>query len=623
MIDHTPPLTRRTLLASMGGVSALTALPATLNAMPRDLANGQFTALLDSFANEMLQLAPETATSLGVDNGANAGLRSQLGDASAAGDAKWLRQVASMQTRLAHVNRAALGAAQQIRYDTLGYALNRGRTGAHFFYGSAESAFSGRASPYVINQQGSAALNLPEFLNAQHKITTVADCEAYVARVAEFARVIDQETEVLRDNAGRGVVPPSFIAANALGQLKGYRAVAPGQQPLVESLVSRAKASGISGDWAARVTGLVATKVYPALDRQIAAFEAATRNASDVAGVGKRLPQGDAYYHWALSQGTTTTQTPAEVHKIGLDQNRELIAKMDALLKAQGLSKGTVGARLQALNKDPQQLYPDTAKGRDELIAYLNDRVGAIRPMLTKISHMPLKADLVIKRVPADIQDGAPLGYMNFAALDGSRPATYYVNLKSTSLWPKYQLPTLTAHEGIPGHTWQGAYLAEHHTDVPLITSMMQFNAFIEGWALYAEQIAEEHGLYADDPLGRIGYLQAQQFRACRMVVDTGLHAMGWTRQQSINFLADQTGRGVAAMTSETDRYCAWPGQACGYKTGHNEILRLRAKAARLLGGRFDLAAFDDVVVQTGGVPLTILAQVVDRYITSGSARAA
>ncbi len=236
---------------------------------------------------------------------------------------------------------------------------------------------------------------------------------------------------------------------------------------------------------------------------------------------------------------------------------------------------------------------------------------------MPQISHLKLHADVTVKRVPPDIQDGAALGYMNFAALDGSRPAIYYVNLKSTKLWPKYQLPTLTAHEGIPGHTWQGAYLAEHHTEIPLIMSMMGFNAFVEGWALYAEQLVDEHGLYDNDPFGRIGYLQAQQFRACRLVADTGLHAMGWSRDKTVAFLAEETGKSTAAMTSETNRYCASPGQACGYKMGHNQMLRLREKTKAALGAKYDEAAFNDAVVETGGVPLTVLATAIDAHIAS------
>ena len=570
---------------------------------------------LAAFADEILLMSPEQATSLGLDTGKYAALKSQLADASPASDAAWAAQVRSMHKRLTDTGSSGLGDADRIRYDTVLYATERGIEGTQFRYGGgAQAGFSGGAGPYVISQQNGAATSLPEFLNSQHQIKTAADAEAYLSRVSAFARVLDQETDRVKSDASIGVVPPDFIAANALGQLKAYRATPAAQQPLVSSLATRAAKANLPGDWAGRATKIIEASVYPALDRQIAAFTAATANAPHTAGV-QRLPDGDAFYRWALRLGTTTTTSPADIHRLGLEQNREIQDKIDGLLKAQGMSHGTVGERVQALNKDPRFLFPDTDDGRAQLIAYLNDRIAHIRPLLTQISHMRLKADVVVKRVPPDIQDGAALGYMNFASLDGSRPATYYVNLKTTSLWPKYQLPTLTAHEGIPGHTWQGAYLAEHHDEIPLISSMMGFNAFVEGWALYAEQLVDEHGLYDNDPFGRIGYLQAQQFRACRLVADTGLHAMGWTREQTVAFLTEQTGKGTAAMTSETDRYCASPGQACGYKMGHNEILRLRERARMALGEKFDLAAFDDVVVQTGGVPLPVLQTAVDRYV--------
>jgi uncharacterized protein (DUF885 family) len=274
-----------------------------------------------------------------------------------------------------------------------------------------------------------------------------------------------------------------------------------------------------------------------------------------------------------------------------------------------------VGQRLLALSKDPQRFYADNDKGREELIAYCNERVLAVRKLMPQISHLDMKVPLQIKRVPVDIEAGAPLGYMNFASLDGSRPAIYYINLKSTTLWPKSEIATLTAHEGLPGHAWQGAYLAEHHDKLPLISSLIGFNAFIEGWALYAEQLCDEFGLYANDPFSQIGYLQAQQFRACRLVVDTGMHAMKWTREQAIRFLVENTGRGQQAMTSEIDRYTVSPGQACGYKMGHNEILRQRERAKAALGAKFDLAGFNDALVTSTGVPLTVLPSVIDRYI--------
>ena len=608
---HRPTLDRRQLVLAGAALGSMALAAPALGASAQE----PFSAVLAAFADEILHLSPEQASQLGVDSGRYYALKATLSDLSPLGDAAWSAQVGSMRRRLKALSRDALSPADQIRYDTVLYASERGIEGTRFSYGGGGNAgFSGGAQPYVISQQNGAVTAVPEFLDSIHQVHTAADAEAYLSRVSGMARQLDQETKRIQSNAAQGVVPPDFIAATTLGQLKGFRATPAAQQRLVTSLTGRAAKAGIAGDWAARATRIVQAEVYPALDRQIAVFTSATAEAPHAASV-ERLPQGAAFYAYALRLGTTTTQTPAEVHAIGLEQNRAIQARMDGLLKRQGLTQGTVGQRVQALNKDPRFLYPDTDTGRADLIAYLNQCIARVRPMMPRLSHLDLKADVFVKRVPVDIQDGAALGYMNFASLDGSRPAIYYVNLKSTALWPKYQLPTLTAHEGIPGHTWQGAYLAEHHADIPLITSMMGFNAFVEGWALYAEQLVDEHGLYENDPFGEIGYLQAQQFRACRLVADTGLHAMGWTREQSVAFLSGETGKGADAMTSETDRYCVAPGQACGYKIGHNELLRLRERARTALGTRFDLAGFDDAVVRTGGVPLTVLSTAVDAYV--------
>ncbi|MGI4879864.1 MAG: DUF885 domain-containing protein [Janthinobacterium lividum] len=605
---------RRTLLLASGAAVWATAMPATAWARAAD-ATARFDALLATFADEMLQLSPETATSLGLDNGPRAALKAELSDNTPAGLARGTAQAAAMRTRLGEIDRDGLGPAAQLHYDTVSYSTQRALEGARFSYGGGAAAgFAGGARPYVVSQQDGAVTSVPEFLVSQHIVATAADAEAFLSRVAAMARSLDGETAQIGRDAADGVVPPDFIAANALGQLRGFRATPAAGQRLVASLAERTAKAGIAGDWAGRCTTLIEREVYPALDRQIAGFAKATAGASH-AGTIQRLPGGDAFYRWALRLGTTTTLSPAEIHRTGLDLNRQLQARMDVLLKAQGLSQGSVGQRVTALNSDPRFLFPADDAGRAALIAYCNGRVAAIRPLLPKMSNLGLRADLVINRVPADIQDGAALGYMNPAALDGSRPAIYYINLKSTALWPKYQLATLTAHEGVPGHAYQFAYLAEHRQDNPLITSMLGFNAFVEGWALYAEQLVDELGLYADDPFGQLGYLQAAQFRACRLVVDTGLHAMRWSREDSVRFLVDQTGKGEAAMTSETDRYCVAPGQACGYMIGKTEILRLRARAQAALGPKFDLRAFDDAVIRTGGVPLTVLATAVDTYI--------
>ncbi|MFM9978368.1 MAG: DUF885 domain-containing protein [Sphingomonadaceae bacterium] len=606
---------RRQFVAGLAGSTATLAYAVPAFAKPR-AAKKPVDALLAKVGDEILAMTPSTATSLGLDVGKRAALRAQWGDYGPEARETKAALMGSIRTRIDKLDRRRLTQAQKLHMDTLDYAAARGQDGAKFFYGGgAEDGFQGGAIPYVVTQQNGALGSIPEFLNAQHPVKTGADAEAYLARVAGFGRVLDQENAKIASDAARGVMPPSFVAAKALGQLKAYRAIAAGDQPLVASLAKRAKAAGLSGDWGARCTRMIETIVYPALDRQIAAFAAATANAPERTGVD-RLPEGEAYYAYALRLGTTTTLSAAEIHATGLAQNEEIKAKIDAILKSQGMTQGTVGERVVGLNSDPRFLYPDTEAGRADVIAYIEGRIAATRTLMPQVSHMRLKAPVEVKRVPADIEDGAPLGYMNFAALDGSRPAIYYVNLRTTKLWPKYQLPTLSVHEGLPGHAWHGAVLAEIPGKVPMVFSTLNFNAFTEGWALYAEQLMEEFGLYKDDPFGRIGYLQAQQFRACRLVVDTGLHAMGWTRQRSIDFLMNETGRGREAMTSETDRYCVSPGQACGYKVGHNEIVRLRDEARARLGARFDAAAFNDAVIGTGGVPLSLLPGVINRTLT-------
>jgi uncharacterized protein (DUF885 family) len=611
---------RRDLLSAAASAAALAAAGPALAAAKHGKAlspNAASDALLNRFANAMIDESPETATSLGLDHGARAGLKSRLSDASWAAVERETAESAARLKAMAGINRKALTGQAAIDYDSMAYALQLGVEGGRFKFGDTtfSSAMSEGATPYVVSQQSGAYSAIGEFLNSQHKIETRTDCDAYLSRMEAFARVLDEETARVARDAGQGVIAPTYILDNTLGQLKGQRATPVAAAPIVQSLAERAKAKGIAGDWAGKAAKILSGKINPALDRQIAALQAAHGKSSPQDAGVWRFKDGEAYYSWYLKVGTSTKMTADEIHQMGLEQNKAIQARMDEVLKSQGLTQGTVGERLSALTKDPRFLYPNTDAGRADLIAYLNGRIEAIRPHLAQMSNLGMKAPVIVKRVPPDIQDGAGLGYMNFGSLDGSRPSIYYVNLKDTGNWPKYTLPSLTFHETVPGHAWQGAYLAEHKA--PLIKSLLGFNAFIEGWALYAEQLADELGMYADDPFGQLGYLQAQQFRACRLVADTGLHSKRWTREQTFQWLAQNTGRAVGAMTSETDRYIGTPGQACGYKVGHTEIVRLREKAKAALGPKFDVRDYDDVVVRSGGVPLTVLETVIDGYISS------
>jgi len=610
-------LDRRHLLASGAAASLL----AASKSKPTGHAPGD--AAIDRYFNvvseQYLAASPETATSLGLDTGKRAALKSQLSDSSMAHivhDRAWCREGLA---KLATFPDATLSPTARLNKAVVKYAFELGRDAAPFDYGenTMNSALGESAGPYVVSQQGGAYSGVPEFLDSQHQVKTKADAEAYLARVHAMARQLTQETERVRKDAGAGVIPPDFILTNAIGQQAGLLAIPAAQARLATALGRKVKEAGLSGDYQARCVAIVEKEVYPALNAQLATLKGLLPKAGHDAGVW-RLPNGEAYYRWLLKEGTTTTLTPDEVHNMGLEQNKAIEARMDGLLRAQGLTQGSVGDRMTALGKDPKYLFPNTDAGRAQLIAYLNGLIAAVRPKLSKAFNLQLKAPVNVKRVPVDIQDGAGQGYMNSGSIDGSRPSTYYINLKSTENWPKFSLPSLTYHETIPGHAWQGAYLTETGK-LPLVRILISgFNAYVEGYALYAEQLGDEIGMYDDDWAGRLGYLQAQKFRAVRLVVDTGLHAKRWSREQAVQWAVDNSGRTRASMTSEIDRYCGTPGQACGYKVGHTEINRLRDRAKAGLGAKYDLRTFDDLLVKTGAVPLTVLGEVVDGYVKAG-----
>jgi uncharacterized protein (DUF885 family) len=328
-----------------------------------------------------------------------------------------------------------------------------------------------------------------------------------------------------------------------------------------------------------------------------------------------RLPDGAAFYQLALRQSTTTDMTPDEVHQLGLDQAKALSAAMDTLLRSQGKSSGTVAGRAQALARDPQYLYPNTEPGRQQILDYCNGLIKALQPHLPQYFRILPKAPVEIRRVPAYTEAGAPGGYYQIPALDGSRPGAFYLNLRDTTEWARWKLPTLVYHESEPGHHFQLAQVLELPS-LPLIRKAGgNFSANTEGWALYAEQLCDEMGVYANDPLGRLGMLQSALFRAARCVVDTGIHTKGWSRERAIDYMVETTGDNRSAMTTEVERYCTWPGQATSYKVGHTRWLALRADARRRLGAKFDIRDFHDVGLTAAPMPLSVLERVIDEWL--------
>ena len=612
--------TRRDLLLSTAASALVASTPAmalSLGQRRRD-PNGASDAALGKIAEALFVEYPENATFLGVDTGHRARLKHRLTDRSMAADEQRAAHCSDRLAQLRRVDRSRLTGIAGVNYDATLYAHDLAAEGYRFKFGDNAVLNTLQAesnSPYAVSQGSGFFATIPDFLDSQHGVETAHDAEAYLDRMSAFARGLDDENERMRRDAAAGVVAPDFLLDITLDQQSGYRGHPAAQWGLVTSLEHRATARGLKGDWRGRAVKIAETEVGPALDRQIGVLKELRAKATHDAGAWK-LPDGEAYYDWSLKVGTTTPMTADQVHALGLEQTRALSSEMDVLLRAQGLSQGSVGERMIALSKDPRFLFPNTDQGRAQLIAYLNGVVAAMRPRLTQAFSTLPKAELLIKRVPPEIEAGAANGYEQDGSLDGTRPASYYINLKDTANWPKFSLPTLTFHEGIPGHVWQGVFAHR----LPMIRTMLAFNAYIEGWALYSEQMGDELGMYADDPFGKLGYLQSIQMRACRLVVDTGLHAKRWSREQAADWFVANNGAPRARLTAEVERYCAWPGQATGYKIGHSEINRLRDKARAALGPRFDLRSFDDAIVLSGAVPLTVLEQVVDSHIAANKA---
>lgn len=563
--------------------------------------DARLTAAFDTVLARTIREAPEFATSLGLDTGANADLRHRLGDNSYGALARDLAQNKTARATIAAVDPATLSPQARIDREVVLYNIDSNIVGPEQF------GLDSPQNPYAITQQDGAYFELPDFLASTHPVKTADDAEAYLDRLSQMGRQFDNETEVQRRAAAKGRLAPDFSLDLALGQMAQLRAPAAASSALVTALTERTTARKLPGDWQGRAARIVETQVYPALDRQIAAVRALRPGARREAGVWA-IPEGEAIYAAALAQSTTTKLTPDEVHRMGLAQVAELTAQLDPILRGQGLTQGSVGARLDQLNKLPAQLFANTDAGRAELLASLNAGVRAMHAKLPQAFTNAPNAPLEIRRVAPDIQDGAPNGYYFRAPLDGSRPAIYWINLKNVGDWPRYTLPSLTYHEGVPGHHLQisTAQRAPTHT----LRKIAFFNAYLEGWALYAEQLADELGGYAS-PVERAGYLQSFLFRAARLVVDTGIHTKRWTHAQATRYMIDTVGFAPGRSQREVERYCVSPGQACSYKIGHAAWLRARQNAQKIAGKRFDLKHFHDVL-EAGAMPLSMLERIVE-----------
>lgn len=602
-------LNRRDLLQGAGAVAALNLMPGGVSAA--GTADEAAERTLAATAEEILAGFPEQAAGLGLDKDARAALKAKLSDRSPHGQHMAAERAGKTLAELDRIDLATLSPAMATHVDVVRTAYRRAVEGFAIPYGDVAVLTSGwRNSPYAVAQNVGAYLDIPQLLDVNHQVDTSADAEAYLSRMAAYADQLDGETERVRSAAGRGVILPDFALAQALKQLEIERTGPVEQWGLVTSLAKRT--STMPGDFGARAARLASERVAPALGRQIAALDALRGKATSDAGTWK-LPEGDAYYAWALRAATTTTLTPDEIHRQGRDQLTELHARMDVILKAEGYSQGSVGARMTALAKDPRYLFREGDPGRAEIMTYLQGKLDDMRARMPRAFETLVPGFVKVTRMSPAAEPGAPGAYGGAGSIDGKEPGRFWINLGTTSRWTRFSLPDLAYHEAIPGHAWQG----EYNFKQPLIRTLTSFNAYSEGWGLYAEQLADELGAYDDFPAGRLGYLQSIAFRACRMVADTGIHAKRWTRDQAIQFFVTENGSNPEEVRSEVERYCTWPGQACGYKIGHSSINRLRDKAKAALGERYDFRKFNDAVVLGGNVPMTVLERNIDAHIAA------
>jgi uncharacterized protein (DUF885 family) len=607
-------LNRREMLAALASAATLPLLPSCNREpapAPATASRTQADAmkLLDEIGENYLRFAPESATSLGVDTGARAALRSQLTDRSAEGQQKIANQVRQDLDRARAFDVAGLDHPTRTSVEVVRSAYTIASEGFSLPYGDI-TVGSWRNTPYVVIQNVGAYLDIPRYLDSDHPVDTAADAEAYLARMQSYARQLDGELGRIQAARGKGLVPPAFLIDKALSQMRQSAKNTRSGGSLVESIARRTKEKSIAGDWAAQARAIAAKEIAPALDRQIAELELQRKSATDDAGMWAR-PNGDDFYRWALKASTTTTMTPDDVHAMGQEELKQLHAQMDTILKSVGYTTGSVGERMTALAKDPRYQFSEGDKGRAEILAFIDEKVTWIRAQLPRAFNTQVNPNMEVKRLPPEEEPGAPTAYGGAGSIDGKIPGRYWINLRTTELHSKFSLADLTFHESIPGHILQGEYTRK----APLIRQLLAFNAYSEGWALYAQQLADELGAYADDPVGKVGYLQALAFRACRLVVDTGIHAKKWTREHGVRFFVEVNGSNPMEVASEVDRYCSWPGQACGYKVGHSEINRQRERARAALGPRYDFKAFNDTLVLGGNVPLDVLAKNVDEYL--------
>lgn len=609
-------LTRREAMAGLAagtilGVGGCATVPASRGAQSCNAG-----MVLGDEADRLLALLPEVATYNGTEASLNGGpLARRMADYSPAGEQALRDGAAASRARI-----AALDCARGSR-DALHAAVseavlaNAGRS-ASISYGRINPFSYVNHLPYLVSQISGPHIDTPAVMKSQQSLRTPDAIDAWLEKLDGFEAGFAGVLEKVRADEAAGCRPPQALLAKTLPVLDAFLEGPAESHPLIEAF-DDGMAAAVT-DTTLRATALhfaitaLETKARPAFQRLRDHIAEMLPRGQEAAGIWAQ-PDGEALYAANARALGDTELSPDEIHDIGLEEVRRITAEMDALLTANDETGGSVGERMLRLAGDERFLFADSDTGRQELLDYVGELAqraeGNYGDMLP--AEIIPQQQLVIRRVPEATEDSAPGGYYDAPSLDGTRPGTYWINLRDMRAVPRFRLPTLTYHEGVPGHHTQVA-IASGLGEAPLIIRIASFNGYQEGWALYAELLAKELGYYADDPFGDLGRLQDELFRAVRLVVDTGLHHKRWTREQAIRFMQGATGIAESRVTAEIERYMAWPGQALGYKLGQLRILEMREQMRAAQGDAFDVRDFNALVLNQGAMPLGLLAERVE-----------
>ena len=515
---------------------------------------------------------------------------------------------------LREYDRESLDDGRQLSYDMLEYFLASQAEGERF-----------ALHDYPLNQMFGVQSQLPTFLATQHPVASEGEARDYLERLRKIPVAAGQVMEGLEAREAAGILPPTFVVEKVLAEMRLF-ADAPAAENILYTSLQEKLAKVPEGEMdattrealLAEAQTAIVEAVQPAYRRYIAHYEALLPKTTGNHGVWA-LPDGAAFYAWQVKQNTTTDMTPAEIHAMGLSEVAQIEAEMDAILVAEGLVEGSIGERVQQIAARPDQLYPDTDEGRAAILADFDAIIREIDAGIGGLFNVRPSAGVRVERIPVFREQTSAGAYYNAPAFDGSRPGVFYLNLRNTAEVARFGMRTLAYHEAIPGHHFQIA-LQQEMSGVPMFRKILPFTAFSEGWALYAERLAWEEG-FQSQRLDNLGRLQAEMFRAVRLVVDTGMHDQRWTREEAIAYMRDKTGMPETDVVAEIERYLVMPGQALAYKVGMNRILAMREKARSALGPKFDARAFHDLVLGGGSMPMALLERRVDAWIGEQAAK--